>query len=53
MKQGKRPTRKQKDFIALKGLIPEHWYVERDTPEIIVIVSKKGYMRTYRKGAEQ
>lgn len=53
MKQEKRPTRKQKIFIASKGLIPEHWYMERDTPEVMVIVSKKGYTRTYRKGAGQ
>lgn len=49
MKQLKRPTRRQKIELEKRGLKPKSWYVERDTPEILVVVSKKGYRRTYVK----
>lgn len=50
LKQRKRPTRNQKEFITSKALLYENWLVERDTPKEIVIVHKKSKRRrTYQK----
>lgn len=40
MKQGTRPTRRQKIAIKEAGLILENWLVERDTPKEMVVVHK-------------
>lgn len=52
MKQGKRPTRKQKIEIRSAGLIVENWLVERDTPSALVLVNRHSDKpRTIRRGA--
>lgn len=40
MKHGKKPTRKQMDFIKRKGLNPDNWLVVKDTPEKMVLVHR-------------
>lgn len=40
MKAGKKPTRSQRIFIKGKRLNPENWYVERDTPEMMVLIHR-------------
>lgn len=40
MKNGKRPTRAQKEFIKSKGLNPENYLVVKDTPEVMHIVHR-------------
>ncbi|MNV42388.1 hypothetical protein D3C71_1340600 [compost metagenome] len=40
MKNGKRPTRRQKNEIKQAGLIPENWLIERDTPSQLVVVNR-------------
>ncbi|WP_437439969.1 DUF6906 family protein [Paenibacillus sophorae] len=53
MKQGKRPTKKQKIMIAAaKGLVLENWLVERETPTQLVLIHRKsGKPKTINKGA--
>ena len=40
MKNGKRPTRDQKKFIASHGLNPEDWLIVKNTPEIMELVHR-------------
>lgn len=40
MKHGKKPTRKQMDFIKRKGLNPDNWLVVKDTTEKMVLVHR-------------
>lgn len=40
MKKLKKPTREQKKAIQGLNLNPVEWLVERDTPEILVIVNR-------------
>jgi hypothetical protein len=52
MKQGKRPTRRQKAEIKSRGLNPNNWLVERDSPHEFVIVHREtGTVKVIRKGA--
>ncbi|WP_445667669.1 DUF6906 family protein [Paenibacillus sp. FSL H7-0714] len=56
MKQGKRPTRRQKETIRASRLNPENWLVERETLAELVLIPKisvegKTKKRTIRKGA--
>lgn len=53
MKQGKRPTKKQKIMIAAaKGLVLENWLVERETSAQLVLIHRKsGKLKTISKGA--
>ncbi|WP_339309752.1 hypothetical protein NZ043_27395 [Paenibacillus sp. FSL k6-2145] len=52
MKQGKRPTKRQKIEIKANGLNAENWLVERDLPDQMVIVHRfSGKARTIRRGA--
>ncbi|ETT45740.1 hypothetical protein C162_20441 [Paenibacillus sp. FSL R7-269] len=52
MKQGKRPTRKQKIMLAgLDRVDPKSWLIERDTPEELILVSRKtGKPKKIKKG---
>lgn len=52
MKAGKKLTRSQRIFIQSKRLNPDNWYVERDTPEKIVLIHKHfdNKTRTIYKG---
>ncbi|WP_203421464.1 DUF6906 family protein [Brevibacillus borstelensis] len=40
MKQPKKPTRRQKEEIVFRGLTPQNWLVERDTPDEFVVVHR-------------
>ena len=40
MKHGKKPTRKQIDFIKRKGLNSDNWLVVKDTTEKMVLVHR-------------
>lgn len=40
MKKKKNPTKKQSIFIEKKGLNPQNWMIERDTPTEMVLVHK-------------
>lgn len=40
MKHGKKPTRKQYEFIQRKGLNPDNWLVVKDTTQILVLVHR-------------
>lgn len=40
MKHAVRPTRAQKKLMRKRGLIPENWLVERDTPREMVVVHR-------------
>ncbi|WP_425464911.1 DUF6906 family protein [Paenibacillus dokdonensis] len=52
MKQLKNPTKKQKIEIRRQKLKPESWLVERDTGQLLVVVSReKGQVRRLRWGA--
>ncbi|MEC0125320.1 DUF6906 family protein [Paenibacillus pabuli] len=52
MKQGKRPTKRQKMEIKVNGLNADNWLVERDLPSMMVIVHRfSGKARTIRRGA--
>lgn len=52
MKQGKRPTKRQKIEIKANGLNAENWLVERDLPDVMVIINRhSGKFRAIRRGA--
>lgn len=40
MKNGKKPTVKQRRLMCALGLNAENWLVERDTPEEMVVVHR-------------
>lgn len=40
MKHGKRLTRAQKILVRQKGLNPDNWFCERETPEKLVLLYK-------------
>lgn len=43
-------TRKQKILVAGKGLVAEHWWAVQETPDVLILVSKKsGQRRTVKK----
>jgi len=51
MKQGTRPTRRQKIEIKGYGLNAENWLVERDTTaELVIVHRSSGKLRTLRRG---
>ncbi len=41
MQHGKKPTKNQKIFLKENKLVPENWLVERDTPELMIIINKQ------------
>ena len=41
MKQGRKPTVKQSIFIEENGLDPKEWFVTKDTPTFLQLVSRK------------
>ena len=45
MKQPKKPTRAQKEFMAEKGLRPENWMVLTDNKAEMQVVSKRSGQR--------
>lgn len=40
MKNGKVPTREQKEIIRANGYVPKNWLVVKNLPEFLEIVSK-------------
>ena len=53
MKHGTRPTVAQKKLLAAWRLNEENWLIERDTPEVLVIVHRfSGQTRVIRKKPE-
>lgn len=52
MKQLKKPTRAQKQLLLKRKLKPEDWMVERDTPELMILVHRhfNSTRRTIYKG---
>ncbi len=53
MKHGTRPTVAQKKLLAGKRLNVENWLIERDTPELLVIVHRfSRQTRVIRKKTE-
>ena len=40
MKHGKAPTVAQKKLLAARRLNMENWLIERDTPEVLVVVHR-------------
>jgi len=52
MKQGKRPTRKQKELMSSYKLHPDNWLVVSDTHEGLLLLNRaKGTTRLVRKEA--
>jgi len=52
MKQGKRPTRKQKELMSSHKLHPDNWLVVGDSREGLVLLNRtKGTTRIVRKEA--
>ncbi len=45
MKRGMRPTLAQKKYLKARGLDPTQWYVIRDTPELMEVVSRRELSR--------
>lgn len=41
MKHGKAPSLAQKKFLKSKGLADTEWYIVKDTPEFMEVVSKR------------
>lgn len=44
-----KPNRRQKIFLAEHGLKSENWWVEKETPEYLYVVSKNGQHRLLLK----
>lgn len=40
MKNGKTPTREQKQFMKAHGLVSENWFVVKNLPDTLVVVSR-------------
>ena len=55
MRNGRKPTRKQKIRLGRVGFSPENWLIVKDTPVELVVVSRAallkrtGKTRTFRK----
>lgn len=54
MKAGKKPTVAQRKFIKKNGLIPENWFVSKDTPEHMLLIHRHlGRIKTIHKGEKE
>ncbi len=42
-------TRRHKLLLSIRGLKPENWYLERETAELLYIVSRNGQRRHIKK----
>lgn len=40
MKNGKTPTREEKQIMKAHGLVPENWLVLKNLPDTLVVVSR-------------
>lgn len=50
MKHGKRPTVRQKEFMATKGLNPANWLIVKDCRESFEVVNRiSNKVRVFRK----
>lgn len=53
MKQGKRPTRRQKLLLKKMGLNYDNWLIVKDTPDFMQIVHRhSGNVRAFNKTRE-
>lgn len=52
MKQGKVPTLAQKKYLKGRGLSPAEWYIVKDTPELMEVVSRKELARCQMRKME-
>ncbi|MCR4442176.1 MAG: hypothetical protein QHH10_08105 [Peptococcaceae bacterium] len=51
MKNGKRPTMRQKLLMKSRRLNPDNWFVTKDTPDFMEVVHRHGNTkRNIRKG---
>lgn len=55
MKHGKRPRKRQQEFIKAHGLIPGNWLVVKDTPKEMHLVHRYSdtTTRIIPKGCEE
>lgn len=49
MKNGKKPTMKQKQLISGCGLVPDNWLVVKDKPDVLEIVSRVALKKVGKK----
>lgn len=47
MKNGKAPTRKQKDILRAHGLRSENWLIVKDLPDTMEVVSRASLRKLY------
>ena len=52
MKQKKAPTLAQKKYLKSRGLAPAEWYIVKDTPELMEIVSRRELARCQMRKME-
>mgnify|MGYP001106876951 CR=1 FL=1 len=52
MKQGKVPTLAQKKYLRSRGMAPAEWYIVKDTPELMEVVSRRELARCQIRKAE-
>lgn len=45
MKHGLKPNKKQKILISSRGLNADNWLVERDTPQVMVIIHRDSHKK--------
>lgn len=38
--RARKPTRKQKELLSKKGLVPGNWFVEKETDGLLQVVNK-------------
>lgn len=49
MKNGKKPTRQQKDLMKMSGYVPESWLVVKDLPNCMEIVNRNDLKKVETK----
>ena len=49
MKNGKAPTRGQKEIMRAHGLVPENWLVVKNLPDTLEVVSRTALKKIGRK----
>ena len=46
MKNGKAPTREQKQILKAHGLVPDNWLVVKNLPDALEVVSRVSLKKT-------
>lgn len=52
MKKEKAPTLAQKKYLKARGLVPTEWFVIKDTPELMEVVSRREIARCRMRKVE-